>query len=223
MQSRASGGSLEFLSSTRQTLLIALKNSGEATTEQLARETFLSPGAVRQHLLSLEAQGLVAFARRRDGPGRPRHVFRLTSGGERLFPQLYAEMANTLLVAIEAEDEAVVERVIDRLVHAQVRLAEDIVLSGSRNERVYELVQLIERFGYFPRLEVLGDDPATLTLRHCPLLSVANRHPGLCRVECEAMARVLPGARVTRTAHRLQGDATCSYEITWDALAHQDG
>ena len=61
MQLRASGGGLEFLSQARQTLLIAIKSDGQATTEELARETFLSPGAVRQHLLGLEALGLVTF------------------------------------------------------------------------------------------------------------------------------------------------------------------
>src|SRR5829696_6288926 len=115
----STGGSLEFLSSSRQLLLVAIKNRGEATTDELARETYLSPGAVRQHLLALEAQGLVSYLRIRNGPGRPRHVFRLTGHGEELFPQLYSEVANVLFAAIEAEDEAVVERVFQRLWRAR--------------------------------------------------------------------------------------------------------
>ncbi|MBK6317926.1 MAG: winged helix-turn-helix transcriptional regulator [Dehalococcoidia bacterium] len=222
MQLRASGGGLEFLSQARQTLLIAIKSDGQATTEELARETFLSPGAVRQHLLGLEALGLVTFVRLRNGPGRPRHMFRLTASGERMFPQLYAEVANTLLAAIEAEDSSVVERIVGRLVQEQVQLAGQLVLAGSRPERLLELVQLIERFGYFPRLEVVDESPAELTLRHCPLLSVATRHPGICRVECESMQRVLPGATITRTAHRLEGDPNCKYQITWDATSPED-
>ena len=207
--------SLEFLSSTRQVLLVAIKNDGEATTEQLAKETFLSPGAVRSHLLALEAQGLVSFLRVRDGPGRPRHVFRLTANGESLFPQLYAEMANLLLSAIEAEDVAVVERVLDRYLRTQLDLAKANLTAPDRPERLLELVDMVDRYGYFPRLEVLDNGPANFTLRHCPLLAVAEQHPSICEVECRALKDVLPGAEVARTAHRLQGDPNCTYTISW--------
>jgi len=64
-----------------------MKDRREITIDQLSEETLLSPGAVRQHLLALEAQGLVSYIRVREGPGRPRHVFRLTTQGEDLFPQ----------------------------------------------------------------------------------------------------------------------------------------
>jgi predicted ArsR family transcriptional regulator len=209
----STGGALEFFSSTRQMLLVAIKNVGEATTEQLARETYLSPGAVRAHLLALEAQGLVSFDRLRDGPGRPRHVFRLTRNGERLFPQRYAEMANTLFSAIESEDEAVIERVFERLVQDQVELANASIQARTRPERLLELVAFVERYGFFPRLESVDNGPAVITLRHCPLLSVATAHPAVCEVECRALRTVLPGAAVERTQHRLDGDPVCTYTI----------
>jgi DeoR family suf operon transcriptional repressor len=212
----STGGSLEFLSSSRQLLLVAIKNRGEATTEELSRETYLSPGAVRQHLLALEAQGLVSYLRMRNGPGRPRHVFRLTGHGEELFPQLYSEIANVLFSAIEAEDEAVLERVFKRLVEEQVGLAAQRVQSMTRPERLLELVQLIENYGYFPRLEVVDNGPASLTLRHCPLLKLAQNHGAICEVECSAMKSVLPGASIERTAHRLNGDSVCCYEIRYE-------
>lgn len=217
MPGQVSGSSLEFLSPTRQVLLEALKNEGEATTEQLARETFLSPGAVRQHLIALEIQGLVTHMRVREGPGRPRHVFRLTPSGERLFPQLYAEFGNVVLAAIEAEEDAVVERVFERLVARQVEVASESLRSAGRPERLLELRQFLEGYGYFPRLEVLDNGPARLTLGHCPLLSVAKQHPGLCRVECDALTSILPGAVIERSAHRLAGDAVCTYDIHWAA------
>jgi DeoR family suf operon transcriptional repressor len=194
-------------------LLVAIKNGGEATTEQLARETYLSPGAVRAHLLALEAQGLVSFDRLRDGPGRPRHVFRLTPNGERLFPQRYAEIANILLNAVKQEDAEVVQRVLDGLVDGHVGLASSSVSAGTRPERLLQLVDFIERYGFFPRLESVDNGPARLTLRHCPVLGVATQHPEVCDVECRALRAVLPGSKVTRTEWRLQGDSVCTYSI----------
>lgn len=208
-----SGSSLEFLSATRQALLVAIKNQGEATTDQLARETFLSPGAVRQHLLALEAQGLVSYVRLREGPGRPRHVFRLTDHGEELFPQQYALMANEILRALSREDSSMVDRVFRRIADAQVKLATGAVKGQSRGERLLELVQFIERYGYFPHLEVVDNAGATLTLRHCPLLNVAAEHPGICEIECSAMRAVLGTEAITRVLHRLAGDSVCAYTI----------
>ena len=212
-QSIIRGGSLEFLSSPRQALLVAIKNAGEATTEQLAQDTYLSPGAVRQHLLGLEAQGLVTYVRLRGGPGRPRHVFRLTAHGEELFPQQYALMANELLRAISAEDDELFERVLERIVEAQVKLANEGVTAKSRPERLLELAQFIEKYGYFPKLEMVDNDSATLTLRHCPLLNVAKQHPGICEIECRAMKTVLGTDSVRRVQHRLAGDAVCTYAV----------
>lgn len=207
------GGSLEFLSSTRQLLLVAIKNLGEATTEQLARDTFLSPGAVRQHLLGLEAQGLVSYIRLRGGPGRPRHVFRLTAHGEELFPQQYALMANELLRAISAEDEELFERVLERMIDAQVTLANERIAGQGRSERLLGLTQFIEKYGYFPKLEMVDNGSARLTLRHCPLVNVAKQHPGVCEIECRAMKAVLGTDSVKRVEHRLAGDAVCTYTI----------
>lgn len=208
-------GSLEFLSATRQMLLVAIKNHCEATTEQLARETYLSPGAVRQHLLSLEAQGLVSYVKLREGPGRPRHIFRLTSQGEDLFPQQYAQIANVVLAALDEEDPSLKERVFERLVGVQVERALEKVSARTRAERLLEMHQLIERYGYFPELEVLDNGPAKLTLRHCPLLNIARNHPEVCEAECAAIYRVLPGSNVRRSAHRLEGDSVCTYEIDY--------
>lgn len=195
----------------------ALKQDGEATTEQLANSTFLSPGAVRQHLLALNAQGLVSYVRVREGPGRPRHVFRLTAHGEELFPQLYSRVANIILAAVEEEDPEVADRILGRLLKEQVETAKETVHAASKADRLLELVKLVEQYGFIPKLEVVEDAPALLTLRHCPLLDVASHHPRLCEVECEALKSVLPGARVVRTAHRLEGDDDCRYEIVLGA------
>lgn len=209
----SSGGTLEFFSPTRQMLLVAIKAGGEATTEQLARDTYLSPGAVRAHLLALEAQGLVSFDRVREGPGRPRHVFRLTSNGERLFPQRYAELATTLLNAVKREDAATTRRILDRLVEGQASLAGSNLSAPGHPERLLQLVDFIERYGFLPRLESLDNGPARLSFGHCPILSVASQHPEICDVECEALRVVLPRANITRTQHRLDGDDLCTYTI----------
>lgn len=215
MQDPAIRTSLELLAAPRRVLLEALKQDGEATTEQLAQSTFLSAGAVRQHLLALTAQGLVSFVRVREGPGRPRHVFRLTERGEEVFPQIYSHVANAVLTALEEEDPEVVDRIFNRLLTAQVALANSAIEATSNAGRVLELAEVLDVYGFYPKVELADNAPALLTLRHCPLIRVASEHPRLCEVECEALKAVLPGASVVRTAHRLAGDDVCRYEITF--------
>lgn len=210
------GGSLEYLTPTRQALVMAIKALGEATTDQLARETFLSPGAVRQHLLSLEAQGLVSFTKVREGPGRPRHVFRLTPRGESLFPHQYADIAVALITAIRGESPELLDRVLGRVVESQAELAEHHIAAAARHSRLAGVIDLLERYGYFPRLEVEDRGAARIVLRHCPLLRLAAQVPEVCDAECAVLRAVLPGMAVTRVEHRLAGDSLCTYELTPD-------
>lgn len=206
------GGSLQFFSPTRQALLAAMKDRGEITIDRLSEETFLSPGAVRQHLLALETQGLVTYIRVREGPGRPRHVFRLTTQGEDLFPQQYAFVANEVLRALTDEGEELVDRIFGKITEAQVKLVSEQVSAPERKDRIAQLVDLLDQSGYFPLLDMAGDAPATVTLRHCPVLRVAAEFPRICEVESNAIRSAFPGG-VTRTKHRPDGDPVCEYCI----------
>lgn len=208
------GGSLEYFTPTRQALITAIKALGEASTEELARETYLSPGAVRQHLLSLEAQGLVTFTKVREGPGRPRHVFRLTPRGESLFPQQYADIAVALLAALRGESTELFERVLARVVDDQAQLAELQIAAAGRHDRLPAVFELLERYGYLPRLELIDGGVARIVLRHCPLLRLAEQVPEVCDAECAVLRTVLPGTAVERVEHRLAGDPVCTYQVT---------
>ncbi len=71
-ETAGSGIGLNAMSSGRRALLSAIKQSGEASAEQLAGEVGVTVGALRQQLVSLEAEGLIAHRDERPGPGRPR-------------------------------------------------------------------------------------------------------------------------------------------------------
>jgi predicted ArsR family transcriptional regulator len=88
---------LDLLDPTRRAILVALKRLHSATAEEVAAHCFLSVGAARQHLQTLEAQGLIDHEPERRGPGRPRHRYLLTPRGEALFPKLHHEALAYLL------------------------------------------------------------------------------------------------------------------------------
>ncbi|MGE0601414.1 MAG: helix-turn-helix transcriptional regulator [Dehalococcoidia bacterium] len=208
---------LQYMLLPRQLILGALKSDGAGTAEQLSVSTHQRAGSVRQHLLVLMSQGLVNYERVRSGAGRPRHVYSLTSAGEALFPRLYSELANIILSAVEQESPAVAQRIFGRLLAEQIEATRASVQAPGHEERLNELASLMEQNGFFPKLEVSADAPSVLAFRHCPVITVASEHPRLCEIECEALKNALPGASVVRTAHRLDGDEDCRYEIALDS------
>jgi len=202
-----------LLPPTRRQLLSAIKLHGPIVIEDLAAETFLSPGAVRQHVMALSLQGLVRYEELRGGQGRPRHVFSLTSAGQSLFPQIYAEVADALLAALEDETDETRERVLARFCDIEFdrHLAE---VRGSDPASVLAAVQArFEEAGFLPVLSQESGGGAILGFQHCPLFKIARRHPALCGAEEAALQRAVPGATVKRLEHRMAGDRGCSYRV----------
>src|SRR5207248_11743463 len=81
----------------RRGILMALKKSGPLRAEDVATQLGITPSAVRQHLTGLHSDGLVEFEEVRSGPGRPKHLYRLTPAAEELFPKTYSDLTNELL------------------------------------------------------------------------------------------------------------------------------
>ena len=115
-------------SGTRRAILMALKKRGEARAEELADALGITVSAVRQHLNALAADGLVTHRQMKAGPGRPKHLYRLTAAAEAQFPKTYGELTNELLDYAADEDPALVDRLFAkrrkrRIDDAKARLA----------------------------------------------------------------------------------------------------
>ncbi|HSM06202.1 MAG TPA: helix-turn-helix domain-containing protein, partial [Longimicrobiales bacterium] len=85
-------------------ILDHLKRRGAGTIPEMATALDLSVETIRTHLKSLGSDGLVERSgRRRDGPGRPEIIYRLTARSEVLFPNqegtLLQDLAAYLLEA----------------------------------------------------------------------------------------------------------------------------
>jgi DeoR family suf operon transcriptional repressor len=203
---------LDLLPPTRRLLLLGIKERGEATAEQLARASYLSVAAVRMHLYSLESDGFVTHTRRRDGPGRPTHVFRLTPAGEELFPQGYAAIALALLSAIESHPECKA-RVFGLVEQAQEAHARAGVSATTYEGRIEQLAGLQERQGFFPLWEVTGESEWKVTLRHCPFVRVAKEYPEFCEIERRVIQAALAQGTVQALGSRVGGEPTCAFRV----------
>ena len=212
-ESAGQGVAAVALGRPRMALLASLKSFGEATAGQLAEDIGITIGAVRQQLVPLSEEGLVAHRDQRSGPGRPSRWYCLTPAAESLFPKRYGQLTNQLLGFIEesAPDligEAFARRGRQRQDRAEARLA-----GLDFDAKVRELSLILDEDGYLANCEQTPDGSWRISERNCAILDVARQHGEACGSELSFIRAVLPEARVERVTHILSGGHSCSYEI----------
>jgi DeoR family suf operon transcriptional repressor len=205
------------LPATRRAVLNALKKRGEMTAEELAELLDMTVSGVRQQLAGLQRDGLVAFEEVRAGPGRPRHLYRLTSAADGLYPRAYAELTNELLEYVDDADPELVDAIFQRRRERRIA-AGKARLEGLRfDDKVAELAKILDEDGYLADWSRQIDGTYLVTERNCAIFGVALRYGQACGSELEFIRAVLPDAKVERVAHMVAGAHSCSYRIELDA------
>ncbi len=202
---------------TRQRILEILKTRGQATVDELSRELGLTAVTIRHHLEVLRSQGLVSppQARRKKGPGRPQHIYRLAETSHELFPKSYDRLAEAVLSELEAqlspeEMEEVVEGVAKRMA-ALAQVAE----TGDLSARVDAALEFLNGLGYLASVERGEEGSYQLRVANCPYELVARRHTQPCRIDERLIARLL-GVAPERLEKIVDGDDRCTYVFSAD-------
>jgi predicted ArsR family transcriptional regulator len=202
-----------FFETTRGRILESLKRRGNRTAGELALEHGLTANAVRQHLIRLEVDGLIAERRERRGRTKPSSVFSVTHAGERLFPQRYDVLLNAMLHELQLEDGP--ERVTDlfrKIGQRSARKYADRFEGKDTAGRVGEITNILREQGVVADWEAAGDG-FILREHNCPFKDSVAAHPQVCAVVHTLMSEVLPGSQrqVTSIA---RGDDVCEFHIT---------
>lgn len=204
----------EPLTPARKEVVLAIKLLGDPTVEQLAAHLKLSVSTLRAHLLSLEAARLIAHRAEGQGPGRRRHRYHLTDGGEGLFPNENSGLVSVLTQMLLRSAPAELERFFEM---AGDRRAADIraMSSGQTPEAALgHLGAAFDATGYMARVE--GDATSgRMELHHCPFLGLAREWPGFCELELRKLEDSIPGSTVSRDAFRFAGDRLCGYRFVY--------
>jgi predicted ArsR family transcriptional regulator len=202
-----------FFDSTRGKIVEALRNRHAASAFELAAEFGLSPNAIRQQLVILERDGLVAGKSVRRGKTKPTHEYSLTQQAERYFPQAYDRMLNAVLrdVRTTQGDEAVAA-IFERIGKRAVGKMAPLVAGKSTSERVDAIADSIRSAGVSVDVERIGD---TIVLRehNCPYAAVVAEHPECCSVIHTMLDDVVaPG--IAQTESLATGGSECRFEVS---------
>ena len=201
-----------FYDSTRGKIVGALRSRGAASAFDLAAEFALSPNAIRQQLIILERDGLVAGKSVRRGKTKPTHEYSLTAEADRYFPQAYDRMLGAVLREV-------------RLTQGDAGVAQ--VFAGIAKRAVGKMAQATEGKTTLERLETIADNirgsgvavdveehDGTLVLRehNCPYANVVSEHPECCTV-IHSMLDEVVSPDVRQTESLATGGAECRFEV----------
>lgn len=212
------GLQIEYLSETRRSILLSLKQSGTATIAELASRLAMTGEAVRQHLLHLENEGWIEKKMIRDPNsvgGRPSMSYSITTEGEHLFPKHYDALTMEVLDTVVAQlGPSAINEILATMTEARVREWEPRLQGLSLIERVEALKQIYIAGDTFMEMEN-GGDHISLIEHNCPFLNIAKRRPVLCSVTVSVLSRLL-GYRVVREQRFQDGDGRCVFRVKLD-------
>ena len=191
-----------FLETTRGQI-VALLRRGARTVEELARALQLTDNAVRNHLATLERDGLVRQdgVRRGPGAGKPAVLYDMHPGAEPLFSRAYAPVLSTVMDVLV--EELPVDRADALLREVGRRLGRGLGAgaAGDLDDRLRTAAAVLRALG--GDVELVQADGGALRLQGhgCPLSATVARRPEVCRA-VEAMVSEIAGAPVReRCAH----------------------
>ncbi|MBV9412859.1 MAG: ArsR family transcriptional regulator [Acidimicrobiia bacterium] len=209
-----SAPTLSTLAPTRREILEALKKRGELTADDLAEQLQLTTSGVRQHLVALTSDGLVAHRQVREGPGRPRHCYHLTPAADALFPRAYSDLTNELLGYASDDDPELVERLFERRRKRRVQDARNRLKGKDFEGKVDELARILDEDGYLADFRPMPEGQGFLITEHnCAILGVARRYGQACSSEIGFLREALPEAKIERVQHMIAGAHSCAYEV----------
>ena len=199
--------------STQQTLLHLLsRDKGGLAVDTLATRLKISRNAVRQHLTSLERDGVVAKGPIQASGGRPEQLYVLTEQGKEAFPRQYAWFAELLLKLLESElgTTAVGERMAD-LGRTIAESLKGRLAASDLDGRIAGLVEVLQEMGYDAAAVSTGAEPI-VEAHNCVFHKLARQSPHLCTFDI-AFAETATGRRVEHRTCMARGDSSCRFHF----------
>lgn len=201
-------------SDPKKKVLYYLKVMQKARLQELAKSMKISKMAVHKHLTRLQKRGLVESIEIREGVGRPKMEYRLTSKSKTIFPRSYGALAVCALDFIEKNmKKEGVEKV---LRERQVELFNKYyqrLKNLNFDQKVRELAKIRDEEGYIAESKKNRRQNGHILLEYnCPILEIAENHWEACTTETELFEMLL-GAKIETTHRAAKGDMVCKFVI----------
>ena len=203
------------MQTTRQRIIEFLKETGQATVDELAGAVHLTPMAVRHHLNILQADNLIAAStvRRQSRPGRPSQIYRLTEAADGLFPVDYQGLTDYLLHELDLQfGQEGLNKIFMNVAQRLAGEAPPPQENQTFEERLDEVVAFLSKKGFVVCWEAQGDH-YMIHAHSCPYRQVARKHAEVCLLDKQVISSML-NTTPTRIACLAADDDHCIYQIS---------
>lgn len=214
----------EATDTTQQSLLrTLLRNKDGLTVQALAQLLDVSRNAVRQHLTSLERDGLVMKGRTQPSGGRPEQLYVLTSAGSEQFPRQYSWFSELLLQLLQAQpgDSSLDDKLAEmgRTVAASLTAR----LAGERGsaDRIAAVATIMRELGYDAVSKTENGEPV-IEAHNCVFHKLAEKSAEVCSFDV-ALLSAASGRRVEHRTCMVRGGDACRFHFLTDTAAGRSG
>lgn len=187
-----------FFSTTRGRIVLFVRRSAR-TVDELTELLGVTRNAVREHLATLERDGLVHRSGDRRRDGKPAYLYSLTPEAADLFPRGYAPVLYGMLDALAERLGPAARDALLRDVGRGLATGRPVPRGGMR-ERLDAGAEMLNELGGLAEAREV-DGMFVVQGWSCPLASVVVEHPELCRVP-EAMLAEAIGLPVQERCDR---------------------
>ena len=204
----------EKYSDPKRQILYSLKIIQQAGLYDLSKVMRISRMAIHKHMVELQNRGLVESIIVRDGVGRPRMLYSLSSTGKTIFPKSYADIATIALNYIEKE---MGKNAVESILRERQSGLYDKYYAKIKNlnfdNKVKELAKIRDEEGYIAESKKNQKNNSHILLEYnCPIIMIAEKHWEACYIETELFEKVLD-AKVDVTHRAAKGDSVCKFVI----------
>lgn len=201
-----------FFQTTRGRIVAELRRRKSASAVDLSKLFGLSPNAIRQQLVVLARDGLVAEQSVRRGPTKPTHEFSLTSEGEKLFPQRYDKMLSAVLREVRLQHgETGIAAVFDSISKRAVSKARARMTASDTAGKLGQLTEILGEGGVVADYNLI-DGGFELHEHNCPYSAVAKENPEVCSVIHHVLDETIGGSHV-QTESLATGGTECKFQL----------
>lgn len=187
----------------------------EFSARGLADRLGVSPAAVRQHLDTLSALGLVMRRKLLTQPGRPTYLYQLSPLGQRAFPKRYDLLLGLVIeVLLERHGTDSVAELVDAAARRHAGRVRERFQRADASARWELLVDwLEEELTWQADVAHEPEGGRRITIHHCPFRDISRGYPAVCGVFFRTLIQVLYGDVPVEHVPAPSGPACCSLRI----------
>lgn len=211
-----SAGEMVLTDGTRGKIIEALAVSPRSARD-LAQKLGIQESAVRGHLDRLEDRGLVTPSFHREGVGRPKKRYVLTSQGQDLFPRRYEFLLDSVMEELLAQEgEGYTSALFAEAARRMARqIAAEIPPDLPREDRIRAVANALNKLGFRAEVQTLPDGEIRINRTNCVFRHTALTHAYLL---CEVFDKHLTEALLGQSGLQLEdsitrGGLTCTHLI----------